>query len=143
LAQRLAEIGRERLTKPLAAGEWSPHQVLAHVEAVDSQALQPRLLRIVEEERPNLPNWDEGHWMKDDYEGTEPVEDFLTRLGEGRERVLQPLAELPLTEWNRSGIHPLWGERTLLWWLEYSVHHTEEHLHQLGSGSAQIGDEEA
>lgn len=130
-------------TRPMRPGEWSPHQVLAHLEAADAMALRPRLQRIMEEERPHLPEWDEVRWMRSEYDREAAAADLIVSMAEGRRAILEPMAQLPLTEWNRSGIHPRWGERTLLWWLEYSVHHVWDHLDQLNIDQTQRVEQEA
>jgi hypothetical protein len=59
--------GEAGLHKPLAKGEWSPHQVLVHVAAAEAYAFLPRLKRIAVEDQPELPSWDETSWMESNY----------------------------------------------------------------------------
>lgn len=127
----LEEIGDGNWHEAPAPGEWAPHQIVAHVVSAETLAFQIRLQRIMAEERPNLPNWDAERWMNTEYDKHDPMEAMLARWERARSEVLPPMQELPLTEWNRLGIHESWGEKTLLWWLEYSVQHAHEHLEQL------------
>lgn len=119
--------------RPLAPGEWSAHQVVAHVVATDEEALLPRLRRIQEEERPQLPNWDEELWMERDYDPEADLSELLARWQRARQEQAQALEGAESTVWNRAGIHPVQRERTLLWWLEYAAAHAKEHLEQLGA----------
>lgn len=114
-----------------APGEWSPHQVLAHVAAVESQAFVPRLKRIASEEHPDLPNWDEGAWMATQYDAGGDAETWLDMFETARQEGLDLVQGLAEDDWNRTGRHPSHGDRTLQWWVEYSVSHTDDHLDQL------------
>ena len=132
LERALAAVGPKELHAPLEPGGWSAHQVLAHTVAVDGQALLPRLLRILDEERPQLPDWDGDGWMQSAYDAQAQVEAMLAEFSQGRQSVAARLASVDGQTWNRTGVHPLRGERTLLWWLEYSVDHVRQHLEQIG-----------
>ncbi|MFP3855288.1 MAG: DinB family protein, partial [Anaerolineales bacterium] len=102
-----------------------------HVMAADRHALLPRLRLIMNEDQPALPNWDEAAWMAQTYDNSEALGPELESWHKAREGLAQKFSELELSNWNRSGSHPLRGERTLLWWLEYCVHHTRDHWLQL------------
>lgn len=133
LRQAAARFSEPELRRPLAQGEWSPHQVLVHVVAAEEYALLPRFERILEEETPHLEDWDQDRWMDEHYQPDQPVEAILDRFETLREGFVPRLEGLEMEEWNRSGFHPYRGQRTLLWWLEYDVHHVREHLGQLGA----------
>lgn len=132
----VAALETAALRRPVAAGEWSPHQIVVHVVACDAEALLPRLRRIREEERPRLPNWDEEAWTASGYDPTVELKGLLTGWKRARGEEAEVLEAADPTDWNRVGIHPVKRERTLLWWLEYAVAHAREHLEQLAAGSA-------
>lgn len=127
----VGELTIDELRRPHAEGEWTPHQMLAHVVAVDEFALLPRFKRILEQDRPALEDWDAEHWMREQYEPDRPAAELLDRFEALREGFVPRLTELEMDDWNRSGVHPYHGERTLLWWLEYAVHHVREYLEQM------------
>jgi hypothetical protein len=112
---------------------WSPHQVITHVMAADEFALLPRLTRILVEDQPELPNWDEETWMAENYDPSQPLDPALKTWRKNRQDLAEQLAALDMTGWNRTGLHPFHGERTLLWWLEYSVGHVRNHEEQLAT----------
>jgi hypothetical protein len=123
----------DRLNKALAPGEWSPHQVLAHVEAAERLAFDPRVHRILSEEVPVLENWDEAAWMEGEYDVSMPVSQLLDSVRSLRLANSEILNDLSSQEWSRAGKHPLRGDRTLQYWVEYAVAHVEDHLNQLSS----------
>jgi hypothetical protein len=120
-----------QLHSPVAPGEWSPHQILAHVAAADVYAFVPRLKRIAAEENPELQSWDEGAWMDADYDPETSAESWLGSFEAARREGLDLIKGLAEDGWSRTGRHPSQGERTLQWWLEYSVNHVDDHLNQL------------
>ena len=42
------------------------------------------------------------------------------------------LQAAPDAVWSRIGEHSFWGARTLMWWVERSMAHVDEHIQQLG-----------
>jgi hypothetical protein len=132
-AGALADRGPAELHRPLSPGEWSPHQVMSHVLASEAEALLPRIRRLLEEDDPDLPNWDEAAWMADSYDPSLDIGDLLAAYAAARRPLADRLDNLPLAAWNRSGAHPVQGRRTVLWWLEYTVAHAKDHLNQLGA----------
>ncbi len=134
LRRLLLACPAERLHRPLEAGGWTPHQIAAHLRDVEAQALWPRIERILQAEEPTLPNFDEQRWMQQRYDPDEPLAAILDEYGALRVREVTRLREAPPAAWNRGGRHPWFGRRTLLWWVERSLAHAEEHLAQLRAG---------
>jgi hypothetical protein len=121
----------DRHGAPLAEGEWSPLQVLAHVGSVESLAFVPRLRRIASEDNPFLENFDGDSWMETQFDPQAPAETWLNLFEAARKQGLATLANLSEEGWSRTGVHPAQGQRTLQWWVEYSVSHADEHINQL------------
>lgn len=127
----VAGLEQAALHAPITPGEWSPHQLLFHVWAVDAQAYGPRLERILKEVRPSLDGFDEAAWMAEHYDPTEALWSIIDAWEGFRQRIADRLNDLPAEAWNRTGLQPYWGERTLQWWLERAVTHAEDHWNQL------------
>jgi hypothetical protein len=128
----IERFSQKALHRQLEPGGWTPHQVLAHVRDVEIQAFRPRMLRILEQDHPTLEYFDEQAWMSQHYDAGEPTADLLAAFNKARESNPVLVKELLPQAWNRMAFHPNWGHRTLQWWVEYAVAHTEEHLDQLG-----------
>lgn len=129
----LGSMADGALHRPLEPGGWTPHQVMAHVLASESEALLPRIERILDESDPDLPNWDETEWMANSYDPKRATADMLAAHAAARHALEGRLAGLPLEDWNRAGTHPTRGRRTALWWVEYTVAHAKDHLNQLSA----------
>jgi len=131
LKARLEAFGAGALHAPLEPGGWNPHQVVSHVRDVELHAFLPRIRSMLAEEQPLLPYFDEGEWMATHYDPHEPLEELLGAFAGARRDLLAALAAAGEAGWSRDGRHPTQGVRTVQWWFEYSVKHTEEHLRQL------------
>ena len=114
-----------------AAGQFTPHQVLAHLRALESQAIVVRLRRILDESEPTLPLFDDEGWMAAHYDPTEPVQSILEDYANLRQQELAWLMNLPPASWNRTARHPWWGVRALQWWVEQSLLVARQHFEQL------------
>jgi len=114
-----------------APNQSTPHQVLAHLRAIESQAIVLRLRRILDETEPSLPLFDDDAWMAAHYDPTEPVQTILDDYARLRQQELSWLNNLPPTAWNRSARHPWWGVRALQWWVEQCLLTARQHIEQL------------
>lgn len=112
-------------------GEWSPHQLIFHVRAVDQQAYGPRLEQILREDQPTLSDFDESEWMAAHYDPDETPAAILDGWASVRRRYADLLADVPPPGWSRIGRQSYWGERTLQWWVERAIAHAEDHWRQL------------
>jgi hypothetical protein len=130
---RMDRFDSDAIHRPLEPGGWSPHQVMAHVLASESQALLPRIGRILDENEPELPDWDETGWMANAYSPDRPLAEMMVEYAAARQVVADRLVDTPMEDWNRVGFHPARGRRTALWWLEYTVAHAKDHLAQLAA----------
>jgi hypothetical protein len=128
-------LSDEQLGAPLAPGEWSPAEVLAHLRAADDiQAM--RAYMILTRDEPPLPAFDERVWSQ--------VAGYLT---------LHPRASLDLyfrrrielgyalravnaAAFDRAGMHEALGRLTLRALLENLAEHEEDHVAQLEAAQA-------
>jgi hypothetical protein len=109
----------------------TPHQVLAHLRALEAQAIAVRLRRILDESEPYLPLFDDDGWMAGNYDPTEAVTSILDDYARLRQEELSWLKDLPPAAWNRTARHPWWGVRALQWWVEQCLLVARQHLEQL------------
>jgi len=136
LSQAAAAMPDAGWHTPAAAGQLTPHQVLAHLRALESQAIMVRLRRILDEDEPYLPLFDDDEWMAANYDPAEPVQSILDGYASLRQQELSWLKDLPSAAWNRTARHPWWGVRALQWWVEQCLLMARQHLEQLQTKSA-------
>jgi hypothetical protein len=137
LRETLHHFEPDDLLKPLEAEGWSAHQVVAHLCHVEWGAFLPRFDRILKDDVPFLANFDETAWMETYYDPTVPIEELLSDFDSVRQSARDLLEETAPDGLSRIGRHPYRGERTLQWWIEYAVAHTDEHLKQLAKANNQ------
>jgi hypothetical protein len=111
------------------------HWWLAHLRAIEDQALSMRLRRIRDEYCPYLQLFDDGAWMAAYYDPHEPPESLLAGYARLREEELEWLQVMAPSIWNRTARHPWFGVRTLQWWGERCLSYAREHLGYLQNGS--------
>jgi hypothetical protein len=131
LRQAAASISAANWHTPPAPDQPTPHQVLAHLRALEAHAIALRLRRILDESEPYLPLFDDDGWMAANYDPSEAVTSILDDYASLRQQELAWLHELPPAAWNRTARHPWWGVRALQWWAEQALLTARQHLEQL------------
>jgi DinB superfamily len=126
--------------RPIQPGEWSPHQVAWHVRAVEMQAYLPRVEILLAEEHPRLADFDGESWMERHYGREERGTQIVDDLHAARTAMAARLQDAPDAVWSRIGEHTFWGARTLMWWVERSMAHVDEHIQQLGIPPSRKGE---
>lgn len=119
-----------------AAGEWSPHEVVAHMRAAND-ILEPRVLQVLV--RPNTPliGFDEERWLQVLDYAKLPVTDLLQTMAWRRKELVNALGNVFPEDWERSGIHEVRGPMTVYELATQIADHDDEHLAQIARA---IGD---
>jgi hypothetical protein len=107
---------------------------LVHVRDAEARAFSPRVVAMVEQDDPEFADFDGEGWMEAHYTPAESVSVILEEIRQARERAFQKIEHIKPEGWNRTGRHPARGRKTIQWWVEYAVAHTDEHIEQLGRG---------
>ena len=129
----LAVIPSDHRLQPVEVGGWSVHQILAHLRDKQAQAYLPRLRKILLDASPCLDSFSGEAWMDTYYRVDEPANAILAEFEALWLEELRLISSLPAGGWSRSGRHPIWGLRTVQWWIEQSLAHTRQHLAQVKS----------
>lgn len=110
--------------------EWSPVEVLCHLEESERLVQRARLETIAREANPFLtdPNPPLGPGMRDCPPGGWPV---ALAFAAERQKTLDFLAGLPAGAWNRPARHSVFGPTTLLEMASFTAQHDRLHLTQL------------
>lgn len=110
------------------SGSRTAHYILAHLHALESQVFATQLPRIVEENLPLLPAFDDQSWMEGHYDPSQPVQALLDEFAHLRGQEVAWLRGLSTESWNCTARHPWWGVRTLQWWVELQLDYSRQHL---------------
>lgn len=139
LRRQLGGWAEDRLRTAPRHGEWSAHQVAAHLRDAEIQAYVPRVHRMLAEAEPWLADFDAEAFMAGHYDPTEPIEQIVADIEQARMGLRRGLAFDDGRAWSRTGRHPALGSRTVQTWIERAVVHFDEHLHGLDSAAAARG----
>lgn len=110
-----------------ADGEWSAHQHVAHLIAVETSVFQPRIRRMLAQERPVFEPWDEEGYMATVYRPEGEIADLAGEFMRQREATVELFRSLAPEQWKRTGVWPA-GEVDLAWVAEKCVVHALEHF---------------
>ena len=120
-----------------AAGEWSAIEVLGHM--IDKmQIWASRVERIMVEERPALPGYDQDALVRDhDYLHADP-EGLFEQLRQACERFATLVERVPTSALGREGVHEEVGPMTLRQCIEAPLESVPGHLEQLRAAQALV-----
>jgi len=130
LTWTLLDCAEADLKTPLAEGEWSPLQILAHIRGVDDM-LTVRIATLLTSNNPALPRLDFDAWATVAGYAEAPLDQTLHAWQRHRSETIWQLNRLPLEAWNRTAIHPSRGNITLLDLVQRALEHEEEHSVEL------------
>ena len=139
LIRRLEQSAREfciacknRSPQDRTDGDWTVHQIAAHVRDVDRAVYGVRVHRTLQEENPLFESFDADAWMAEHYDAAESLQTILQEIQTGMDGLCTTLKDLPPQAWSRVSRHATMGEDlTLQSWVERSLAHIEEHLETL------------
>lgn len=106
---------------------WSPHHQLAHLIAVETENFQPRIKRIVAEDRPTLTHWDTDAFNAG-YAPDGDIEDLAERFMAERAATVELFKALTPEQWLRTGTWPDGHEIDLAWLAEKVLWHALDHF---------------
>lgn len=111
-AKALAGLTTEEADRRPDPNRFNIREVMAHLAEWEGVFLN-RMQRIVEEDRPTLPGYDEGVWaIEHDYASKDPL-DQLSLFKEGRQKMVAYLRDRTTADWQRTGDRPEIGVITL------------------------------
>lgn len=118
-------------------GEWSASDIVAHLRAADD-ILSYRVYALLVRDKPLLPALDERVWAEIAGYTTMSIASSLTTFAARRAELVAALQRLPLSAWERTGVHDVNGPFTLWTLVQHLVAHEEEHCQQLATLFATI-----
>jgi hypothetical protein len=146
LAHLVVEASDEQLDYA-AAGEWSARTVLAHLRDDEILVMRMRCERMLSEDGPVFPDFDEKAWAASRNRSRDAKETLLGDFALQRQASLNILANLRAGDDVRPGRHAEYGGFTVRSWVEHWVEHDRAHVEQveraLGQTLAEVLDRRA
>ena len=129
VADSVDGITAEELDRRPPGSDWSAREVAHHL--ADSEATAyVRLRRLIAEDNPFIPDYDEEEFARR-LHYDRPIEPSLEVLRSVRTASLQLLESLTAEEWQRSGTHAEAGPYSVDGWLRTYANHSHEHADQI------------
>jgi hypothetical protein len=110
-----------------APGEWTVHQIAAHMRDTEQRAFLVRAQRMVTTEHPRVESFDQESYNREHYDPNEPMKKILTEFRSARGKLVRLARGAPKDAWDNWAVHPEFGKITLGWLLQYTHSHTLEH----------------
>ncbi len=116
-----------------AAGEWTLHQVVAHMRDTEQLVFLARTQRILKEEHPAVQNFDQDEWNKTHYDPNEPFKKIVAEFRAARRKLVSLLRKSTDKDWDNWAMHSEYNKISLDWLAMHNYHHTLEHIAQMGA----------
>ncbi len=130
LRRELDGLSEAALTYRTAKDEWSIKEVCGHL-CDHARHLHQRLFRMIKQEEPRLPAWDQmEEWQKRDPQSV-PLADLLDEFTTQRAETVEMLADLVHWNWARTGHHEERGRLSIRQLVDFAIEHDEAHLDQV------------
>lgn len=130
LAAAIAGVSAVDLGRPEAPGKWSLRRIVRHL--ADSEIVFAyRLRKIVAEDRPSLPGYDQDRWADLLHYDDEDVTLALEEIRVNRRTNLRFLQALGPAERRRAGVHSERGDESVEHLIRLYAGHDLLHLNQI------------
>lgn len=132
LLSYLGKFSEQEILEQPALNEWSIHQVVSHLCDTEERVFLYRVKRILKEDHPEVPNFDQDAWQREHYSPSEPLKKMLADFRSARRKQIVLLRKTTDKDWDRTAQHPEYGVISVNWLVNHNVNHTFEHLSQIG-----------
>lgn len=139
--QRLIEnLSEEQLRRRPANGEFSLAESVCHLRDIEAEGYLPRIRRVLNEERPFLPDLDGGRLAIEREYNQQNANEAARAFSQARAESTHTLAGVGLAESSREGTLAGVGDISLQGLLTMMCEHDTEHLRQMTDLRREITD---
>ncbi|GCE07058.1 hypothetical protein KDAU_43870 [Dictyobacter aurantiacus] len=121
---------RAQLTRRPAPGEWSAHEIFAHMRAVDD-IVTTRIYMLLTRQDAPLVAFDERRWAEAAHYAERDIHQSLTLFTLRRIEIVATLRQLFFEDWQRLGRHETYGTQSLIGIVRDLASHEGEHCSQI------------
>jgi len=111
-------------------GEWSFLEVLCHLRDVDAEVNLVRLDAILNGENPVIAAQTTDQWAEERQYNQQNPADELAHFVTARQQLVERLASLKETDWQRPARHTIFGPTTIHELVGFMVDHDQLHIRQ-------------
>lgn len=109
---------------------WTSLEILCHVQEFDLIYLQ-RAQSVLGGEKPTFAVYDVDALARERGYNTRDLQQALAALDESRAALLVFYRSIADDQWGLTGVHPNYGEQTLMRMLAQAAHHNIDHIEQM------------
>jgi hypothetical protein len=129
----LSQLTPDAIAQVTAPGEWSVHQIVAHVRDTEQHVFLERLERIISEPHPSVANFSQDEWNREHYSAAEPFAMIVSEFRAARRKFVTLLRKTSNDDWDNWAAHPEYGKISLEWLASHNYQHTLDHLAQVAA----------
>jgi len=133
LRRAVDAITGDRLGQAPAPDEWSALETLTHVRDVVVHVYGLRIRRLLYEEAPVFPDFDEERYRRASLTRGETARDLVDTIVAEHEQLARLLQTLADADWSREGRHPALGPMSIEMLAGRVGDHAEEHAAQIAA----------
>jgi hypothetical protein len=111
------------------ADGWTSLEILCHIHEYDLIFLQ-RGQSVLTSDKPLFHSYDVDALARERGYNSRQLSAMLPALDESRAALIAFYRSIADDQWDRSGVHPSYGEQTLLRMLIQAAHHNIDHIEQ-------------
>lgn len=127
LGKLIANRSTDELQQAAQDGEWGVVEILAHLQEWE-EITHERVWRILDEDCPELEEYDDSFWAIDHDYGTRNGHEVFASTMELRRELLERLRALVPESWERTAILADRGEIDLAWLMRNLARHDEKNI---------------
>lgn len=111
--------------------EWSLTEILCHLRDNDREVYLPRIEKVIAEESPFLPGINTDTWADERNYLSQNGPATLHEYIEIRSSLIDRLASIPASDWQRGARHAIFGPTTLQELVAFMITHDRTHIQQI------------
>ncbi|OCX53684.1 hypothetical protein BEL04_05150 [Mucilaginibacter sp. PPCGB 2223] len=127
IAFLISGVDEERLLKSPAPAKWNVHDNIAHL-ALYQPVFIKRINEILSADSPSFGRYNSDNDPEFETWRKLSIDILLAQIATGRQEIIKLMTSLSEAELSRVGIHPKYGNLTVLKWAEFFVLHEAHHL---------------
>jgi hypothetical protein len=134
----LEQLTADQVGQAALQGEWTVHQIAAHMRDTEQQVFLHRSKLILREDNARVENFDQEAWNRTHYSPKEPLRSIISQFRTARRQLVRLMRSSTPKDWDRVAIHPEYGRISLDWLTLHNYNHTLEHIAQVGQLREQL-----
>lgn len=130
LERELEGLTEETVSRRPTADDWSIKDIVGHL-CDHAHHFHTRLFRMIKQEEPRLPAWNETEAWKERSTQSASLADLLREFAAQRYETTEMMADLVHWNWARTGRHEELGRISIRQLVDRAIAHDEAHLQQI------------